>query len=63
MAAYRFAVLGAGNGGQALAAHLTLLGQDVSLYDIDQDRPAIICQAEISFGIHGTYSLLSLITA
>ena len=53
MAAYRFAVLGAGNGGQALAAHLTLLGQDVSLYDIDQDSPAIICQAEISFGIQG----------
>lgn len=29
----RFAVLGAGNGGQAIAADLTLRGYDVSLYD------------------------------
>ena len=29
----KFAVLGAGNGGTSVAAHLTLLGADVSLYD------------------------------
>ena len=31
-------------------------------FDFSTDR-LCICQAEISFGIHGTYSLLSLITA
>ena len=31
-------------------------------FDKSTDR-LCICQAEISFGIHGTYSLLSLITA
>lgn len=33
----KFAIIGAGNGGQAMAAHLTFLGQEVSLYDIQQD--------------------------
>ena len=31
-------------------------------FDFSTDR-LCICQAEISFGIHGTYSLLPLITA
>lgn len=35
---HRFAVLGAGNGGQTLAAHLTLLGCEVSLYDTDREK-------------------------
>lgn len=34
----RFAVIGAGNGGQAMAAHLTLLGFPVSLYDINSRK-------------------------
>ncbi len=34
----RFAVLGAGNGGTAMAGHLSLLGFDVSLYNRGEDR-------------------------
>jgi opine dehydrogenase len=34
----RFAIIGAGNGGHAFAAHLTLLGYQVNLYDIDPKR-------------------------
>lgn len=55
MAAYRFAVLGAGNGGQALAAHLTLLGQDASLYDIDQKKIKQLRERE-SFTLAGKLS-------
>jgi len=33
-----FAVIGAGNGGQSMAAHLTLLGFSVRLWDIDPER-------------------------
>jgi len=39
-----YAVIGAGNGGQAMAAHLTLLGYDVSLYDIDHGKIAQLQQ-------------------
>lgn len=35
---YTFAVIGAGNGGQAMAAHLTLLGHTVNLQDINQQK-------------------------
>lgn len=35
---YTFAVIGAGNGGQAMAAHLTLLGHTVHLQDVDQEK-------------------------
>lgn len=31
----RIAIIGAGNGGQSMAGHLTLEGHDVTLYDID----------------------------
>ncbi len=34
----RFAVIGAGSGGQCMAAHLTLLGHSVSLYDVDTEK-------------------------
>lgn len=34
----RFAIIGAGNGGQAFAAHLTLLGYSVSLWDIEAKK-------------------------
>ncbi len=34
----RFAVLGAGNGGTAMAGHLSLLGFDVSLYNRSEDK-------------------------
>ncbi|WP_134703735.1 NAD/NADP-dependent octopine/nopaline dehydrogenase family protein [Ammoniphilus sp. YIM 78166] len=30
----KFAIIGAGNGGQSMAAHMTFLGHEVSLYDI-----------------------------
>lgn len=33
----KFTIIGAGNGGQSMAAHLTLLNQDVVLYDIQTD--------------------------
>jgi opine dehydrogenase len=34
----RYAVIGAGNGGQAMAGHLAIMGFDVALYDIDRDK-------------------------
>lgn len=34
----RFTVIGAGSGGQCMAAHLTQLGHSVSLYDIDREK-------------------------
>ena len=34
----RFAVIGAGSGGQCMAAHLALLGHSVSLYDVDPEK-------------------------
>ncbi len=36
----RFAIIGAGNGGQAFAAHLTLLGYPVSLWDVEAKKVA-----------------------
>jgi len=36
----KFTVLGAGNGGQAFAGHLSLLDHDVSLFDVDAERVA-----------------------
>jgi len=38
LAAERFAVIGAGNGGQAFAAHLALLGLPVTLWDIEPQK-------------------------
>lgn len=64
MAVHKLAVLGAGNGGQALAGHLTLLGQDVSLYDIDREKvQALQSRGEITLSgkLEGTVSI-SLIT-
>ena len=34
----KIAIIGAGNGGQTMAGHLSLLGHWVSLYDIDEER-------------------------
>lgn len=34
----KFAVIGAGSGGQCMAAHLTQLGHEAVLYDIDQQN-------------------------
>ncbi len=39
-----FAVIGAGNGGQAMAAHLTLQGYTVYLYDVDRKKIAYLRQ-------------------
>ena len=41
----RFAIIGAGNGGQAFAAHLTLLGCRVQLYDIEPEKVASLREA------------------
>ena len=38
--AMKIAILGAGNGGQTMAGHLSMLGHDISLYDIDEKRIA-----------------------
>lgn len=42
---HTYAIIGAGNGGQAMAAHLTLLGYRVRLYDVDQARIKHLRQA------------------
>jgi len=34
----RFAIVGAGNGGQSFAAHLGLLGFPVTLWDVEQEK-------------------------
>ena len=34
----KFAIIGAGNGGQAFAGHLRLLGISVSLYDVEKEK-------------------------
>ena len=34
----KFAVIGAGNGGQATAAHLALMGFEVNLYNRGKER-------------------------
>lgn len=34
----RISVIGAGNGGQTMAGHLSIMGYDVCLYDIDVDK-------------------------
>jgi opine dehydrogenase len=34
----KFAIIGAGNGGQAFAGHLKLLGMSVSLYDVEKEK-------------------------
>lgn len=38
MSPLRFAVIGAGNGGQSMAAHLTLLGFPVGLWDVEPEK-------------------------
>lgn len=43
----RFAIIGAGNGGHAYAAHLTLLGFTASLYDIDPARVAAMLETGV----------------
>lgn len=45
----RYAVLGAGHGGRAMAAHLALMGYDVNLYNRSQEHIAEIAKAG---GIH-----------
>lgn len=44
----RFAVLGAGHGGTAMAGHLSLMGFDVSLYNRGAGRLGPIQAAEAS---------------
>lgn len=34
----KITIIGAGNGGQAMAGHLSLMGYEISLYDIDSER-------------------------
>lgn len=44
----KIAIIGAGNGGQTMAGHLSMLGHDISLYDIDEKK---IAQLESIGGI------------
>ncbi len=41
----RFAVIGAGNGGQSFAAHLSLLGFSVSLWDVEEGKVSALRRA------------------
>jgi opine dehydrogenase len=34
----KFAVIGAGNGGQSMAGHLAIMGFDVALHDVDEEK-------------------------
>ena len=34
----KIAVIGAGNGGQTMAGHLSMMGHEISLYDIDKEK-------------------------
>lgn len=59
-----FAVIGAGNGGQAMAAHLTLLGHEVRLFDTDREKIRALQQAgaiRVQGKLEGTAEI-SLIT-
>ena len=38
----KYAIIGAGNGGQSMAGHLALMGYEVRLYDIDSEKINII---------------------
>lgn len=38
----KIAVIGAGNGGQAISGYLSIMGHNVSLYDIDKERIATL---------------------
>lgn len=52
----RFAIIGAGNGGQSLAAHLSLLGFQLSLYDTDEQKIEMLRKAgkiEVSGAVKG----------
>ena len=42
----KIAIIGAGNGGQTMAGHLSLMGYKVSLYDIDVEKMNILKQLE-----------------
>ena len=44
---YKFAVLGAGHGGTAMAGHLSLSGIDVSLYNRGEDRIRAIKEGKV----------------
>ena len=38
----KIAVIGAGNGGQAIAGYLALVGHEVSLYDRDDEKVSVL---------------------
>lgn len=65
----KFAVLGAGHGGTAMAGHLSLLGVDVSLYNRSANRIRAIQNSGgieiIASGenIHGGFAALSIVTS
>ena len=42
MSNLRYTVIGAGHGGKAMAAHLAVMGFDVTLYNRSQDKIAAI---------------------
>lgn len=61
----KFAVLGAGNGGQAMAAHLGLMGYEVNLYNRTESKLEPIIEAggiELS-GVFNGFGPLSLVSS
>jgi opine dehydrogenase len=53
----KFAVIGAGNAGAALAAHLKLLGKQVSLYDVVESQLAPILENDNTLSLTGNISV------
>ncbi|MFC1849922.1 NAD/NADP octopine/nopaline dehydrogenase family protein [candidate division CSSED10-310 bacterium] len=49
----KFAVIGAGNAGSTLAAHLKLLGQEVSIYDVVESQLAPIIKNDNTVNLTG----------
>lgn len=56
MSSSKFAVVGAGNGGQAFAGHLAAMGHHVSLFDVDAQRVA-------ELDARGTIELVGAVSA
>ena len=60
----KFAIVGAGNGGQSMAAHLKLMGFEVSLYDIEEAKVSALKAAgkiEVSGAVSGE-AVIDLVT-
>ncbi|MCH5225006.1 MAG: NAD/NADP octopine/nopaline dehydrogenase family protein [Muribaculaceae bacterium] len=52
-----FAVIGAGNGGQAMAAHLSMMGHSVALFDRNPDKLKNLSEITLSGRINSTVKI------